>query len=80
MDIRKARVEAHHLIVDVGGKNIGPGQPVDLDEEFAPGVRVRDVFPEDYFEAPSDNRAERQHLKPRGGRAPQADTAGEEKD
>ena len=53
MDIRTSRVEAHHLIVGVGGKNIGPGQPVDLDEEIAPNVRVRDVFPEEYFEAPA---------------------------
>jgi hypothetical protein len=50
MELRTARVEAHHLIVGVGGKNIGPGQLVDLDECIAPGLTVRDVFPEHFFE------------------------------
>ena len=53
MDIRTARVEAHYLIPGIGGRTIGRGQSVDLDDAIAPGVRVRDVFPDEYFEAPA---------------------------
>jgi hypothetical protein len=75
MDIRTARIEAHHLIIGVGGKNIGPGQPVDLDEVIAPGVTVRDVFPAEYFEEPSASGIEAVGDEParprvRGGKGP----------
>lgn len=50
-DIRRSRVEASVLVADAGGKNIGPGQLVDLDELVGHGLRVRDLFPLDWFEA-----------------------------
>jgi len=70
MDLRTARVQAYHLVVGVGGKNIGPGQSVDLDEEFAPGLRVRDVFPEVFFEPPAPD-------EPKGRRAPKPELKSE---
>jgi hypothetical protein len=50
MDLRRSKVIASTIIPGVGGKNIGPGQPVDLDEPVGGGQTVRDLFPEDWFE------------------------------
>jgi len=50
-DVRRSRVEASTLVPGVGGKNIGPGQLVDLDELVGHGLSVRDLFPLDWFEA-----------------------------
>lgn len=50
-DLRRSRVAASALVVGVGGKNIGPGQLVDLDEVVGDGHRVRDLFPEHFFDA-----------------------------
>lgn len=50
MDIRKSKVEASCIIPGVAGKNIGPGAHVDLDEVVGNGQRVRDLFPEEWFE------------------------------
>lgn len=52
MDIRISKVEASAQ-GDGWGKRIGPGAFVDLDERLAPGVTVRDQFPEEWFEAPA---------------------------
>jgi hypothetical protein len=52
-DLRVSKVEASTVNLGVGGKNIGRGQLVDLDELVSPGVRVRDVFPEEWFEVPA---------------------------
>jgi len=49
-DIRISRVEATATIPNVGGRNIGPGQPVDLDAPIGGGLTVRDVFPLEWFE------------------------------
>lgn len=51
MDLRRSKVIASTIIPGVGGKNIGPGQLVDLDETIANGQTVRDLFPENWFEA-----------------------------
>lgn len=50
MDMRTSRVEASATVPGVGGKNIGPGQLVDLDEVVGGGQTVRDLFPAEWFE------------------------------
>lgn len=49
-DLRISRVEASALVPGVAGKRIGPGQLVDLNEPVGPRHRVRDLFPERWFE------------------------------
>lgn len=57
-DLRRCRVEASTHLPGVGGKNIGVGQTVDMDEMVGAGQRVRDLFPEDWFEAIADEPAQ----------------------
>lgn len=63
-DLRRSRVEASALVPGHGGKRIGPGQLVDLDELVGRGQRVRDLFPDHWFEAPAPTPVRRRRAAP----------------
>lgn len=62
MDIRKSKVEASSQLASGMSIRIGPGQDVDLDQ-MVDGQRVRDSFPEEFFEAPKHVKKTKENEK-----------------
>jgi hypothetical protein len=64
-DWRISKVEAATVIPGVAGKRIGPGQRVDMDEVVGDGKRVRDLFPEEWFDVDATSaRFDKSELPP----------------
>ena len=63
MDIRKSKVEASYREAE-DGIRLGPGLMVDLDQKFASGKTVREVFPAEWFDAIEDKPVTEHGLLP----------------